>query len=94
MTNLGSSVQKEIIAVTVYSLTSSTVFVEIEPNLHLDQKIKLINDISMQVYESQSEISAVYEKVHDVAFAEVDYLDCEYSAELNSDGKYDLFFKK
>lgn len=82
----------DTIAVTVYSLISSTVFVKIEKNKNFEDKWKITNDIAMDVYRIESEISDVYEKIHDVRFAENNGMSswAEHKAVLNSEGKYEL----
>ncbi len=88
---------QETIAVTVYTVVSSTVMVEIDKGLSFDQKCKLINDIALDVYDVDSEMSDVYEKVHDVSFAEMGDDDepfgAEYSTVMGEDGNYILIEK-
>jgi enamine deaminase RidA (YjgF/YER057c/UK114 family) len=89
----------ETIAVTVYSIVSSTVYVDIDSNKTYEDKCKIINDIASDVYDVDSDIGDVYEKIHNVCFAEIDSDeddedDCcsnsEYKAILNSAGNYVL----
>ena len=87
----------ETIAVTVYTVVSSTIMVEIEKGLNHDQKCKLINDIALDVYDVDSDMGDVYEKVHDVRFAEMgdseEFGYSEYSAVLGDNGEYILVEK-
>ena len=89
----------ETIAVTVYSIVSSTVYVDIDLNKTYEDKCKIINDIGLDVYEVGSDIGDVYEEIHNVCFAEIDNDedddgDCcnnsEYKAILDSTGNYVL----
>ena len=84
----------ETIVVTVYSIITKTVNVDISPNLTHDQKVKLINEIAIDIYEDQTDNDNenIYKKVSDVTYSDTDFDDCEsnFSAIKNSDGVYDL----
>ena len=56
----------ETIAVTVYSIASSTVYVDIDSNKTYEDKCKIINDIASDVYDVDSDIGDVYEKIHNL----------------------------
>jgi hypothetical protein len=84
----------ETIAVTVYSVITKTVFVDIYPNLTHDEKVQLINEIAIDIYEDETDNNNedVYEKVSDVRYCEIDFddYDSNFSAIKNSDGVYEL----
>ena len=84
----------ETIAITVYSIVSTTLLVDVDECTY-EQKCKIINDVAMDVYDADSEIGDIYEKVHDVRFADFNKLlnNVEYAAVLNADGDYELVQK-
>lgn len=84
----------ETIAITVYSIVSTTLLVDVDKCTY-EQKCKIINDVAMDVYDADSEIGDIYEKVHDVRFADFNKLlnNVEYAAVLNADGDYELVQK-
>jgi len=84
----------ETIAVTVYSVISKTVFVDIESKLSHEQKVQLIDEIAIDIYEDETdnENEDIYEKVSDVRYCEIDFegSDSNFSAIKNADGVYEL----
>lgn len=93
-TTENKALKMETIAITVYSIVSTTLLVDVVECTY-EQKCKIINDVAMDVYDSDSEIGDVYEKVHDVRFADMDELlgNVEYAAVLNAHGDYELVQK-
>ena len=84
----------ETIAVTVYSVVTKTVLVDISPDLNHDQKVQLINEIAIDIYEDETDNDNedIYEKVSDVRYCEIDFEGSysNFSAIKNSDGFYEL----
>jgi hypothetical protein len=86
----------EKISVTIHSIVTKTIFVKIDAYLMHDDKVKLINDIALDIYydETDNNNEDVYEKVHDVTYSESDdyddYPQTNFQAIKNSKGIYEL----
>lgn len=96
MNSLKANSKDQTIAVTVYTIVSSTVLVDIDENFSSADKEQIINDIAEDVYDQDSDIEDVYEKIYDVRYADLGSSDRNYSsyfAKKNEIGVYELHMK-